>query len=618
MRMLCRLGLMIALIAVPCAPARAASTLTLSTPTADPVEERVVEITASGSLDAARQLFVFARPESAAVCGLTAADEYAKAGVIELTGQYSWQADGDAVAVGAYSRTRPFTPPAAGQYRLCAYVASTASGVPDAASTTTVAARRAVATAALAVGSETPVEEGPVDVTTSGMTENARKLVVFAESGASEANTCASTPSGEHQKSSAKAVIGSLSFGDGGEALGGGQYAQHEPFTPAAAGRYRLCAYVYRDPAAAPYATATHLIHVGYASATAGIAIPTADPVEEGPVDVTVSGTTQRSRNLHVLVEAGASEANTCATTSNAERQKANVTSITGADAIAPESFSQTHAYVPPTAGLHRVCAYVHRSGSDHVYAFSTRLIEVRRAQATLTLAASTDRPLKDQPFTVTATGTTERTRRLWVYVQSGIAPGASCSATAAAERDKKFSTPLTRTYSGDTVTAPRFEESRPFMPTSDGPRLVCAYVQREEAEPAYAVASLLVGSFSTPVAPAPPATAPTPAVSELRLDVARKLTRGRTRRSPGRTTLVVQAPSGTTLVVRTWHGSSPRRTINAAIPASGRHRVTIRWSCSRTGTHRYEVTGRAADGATKKVRGSWTVTRRHCRSLRR
>ena len=563
-------------------------------------------MTASGSLDASRSLFIFARPESAATCGATAADEYAKAGVVELTGYQGWQADGDPVAAGAYSRTRPFTPPAAQSYRLCAYIAATASGIPDAIATTTVTPRRAVATTELSVPVGAVVEEGPVSVSAIGTTENPRKLIVFAETGATETNTCATTAAGESQKTSAQAVIGTLRFGDGGKTLGPGEYSQQEPFTPSTAGRYRLCAYVYRDPVAPPYATATRLLDVSRAAATAAIGIAAEDPTEEAPVSITVSGTTERVRNLLVAVESGASEVDTCASTWNGEIQKKNATKI-ATDSIAPNQYSQTHPYEPTDSGLHRVCAYVHRSADDYVYASATRLIQVRRAVAEVSLTASTDRPVKGQPFTVTASGTTERTRRLWVFVESDNAPGATCSANAWAEREKSFSSSVTDRHFGDTVSAPRFDESRPFTPSSDGPRLVCAYVQKENSALPYAAASLLVGTFAPTVAPPPPN-------QSTALTVKRRLHPGRTRRAPGTTTLEIQGSPGATVVIRVWRGKGRKRSATVTLDANGRHTATFKWSCARPGTYRYEVAG----GTSRPVRGSWTVSRRRCRSLPR
>ena len=599
-----RVLVLLVMLGVFASPAQAASTLTLSIPTPDPVEERALEVTASGSLDGSRVLYAFVRPESAATCGATAADENAKAGTVELTGpSYSSQADGHSVAAGAYSRSLSYSPALAQTYRICAYIASSASGLPDATSTATVTPRRATATAGLSVAAQLAVEEGPVAITATGTTENVRKLLVFVESGATEVNTCATTPAGENQKSSAEAVIGSLRIYDNGETLGAGEFSQQEPFTPAKAGRYRLCAYVYRDPAAAPYATATRLLDVARASATAVIEIATEDPAEEAPVSVTVSGTTERVRNLLVAVESGASEVDTCASTWDGEIQKKNATKI-ATDSIAPTQYSQAHPYVPADPGLHRVCAYVHRPADDYVYASATRLVQVRRAMAHVSLTASTDRPVKGEPFTVTASGTTERGRQLWVFVESDIAPGAACSASALAEREKSFSSPLTSRHLGDTVSAPRFDESRPFTPASDGPRLVCAYLQKEKAAPPYAVASLLVGAH----VPTSPITQPAP------LTVKRRLRPGRTRRAPGRTTLSIEGAPGTSLTLLVWRGRGPKKSTALTIGSTGRKTATFRWSCSRPGTYRYEVVNRTS----KPVRGGWTVSRRRCRSLPR
>src|SRR5256885_806226 len=107
-----RLGLFAGILSALClatashVASASAATLGLTIPTPDPAEQSPLSVTASGSTEHARTLFVFVESGATATntCASTASDEFDK-GATEITGTWTSWADGDSIAAGSYSKT---------------------------------------------------------------------------------------------------------------------------------------------------------------------------------------------------------------------------------------------------------------------------------------------------------------------------------------------------------------------------------------------------------------------------------------------------------------------------------------------------------------------------------
>src|SRR4051794_37250374 len=86
-----------------------------------------------------------------------------------------------------------------------------------------------------------------------------------------------------------------------------------------------------------------------------------ADPTEEIPVTVTVSGSTETARTLYVFYKQGTGA---CANTAYNEDVTATELSGTSSgyvdgDAVATGSFSKNYSFTPANSGSYRICAYL-------------------------------------------------------------------------------------------------------------------------------------------------------------------------------------------------------------------------------------------------------------------
>lgn len=197
----------------------------------DPTEDKPVTVTISGQLDADRYLWVDAYPEATHRCGSANASEMTEgyAGEESLV-NYEW------VAAGSFQRTVSFTPPDAGPYRICAFVANGFWDTPTVKATRSFTVRAPRATSVIEV-SQDPVAEKPVTLTVSGQTEIDRYLWVVAY------------PEAEQECDFYRPTDG-ISGGWAGEnlmkfeSIDAGNYLRTVTFTPRDPGEYRVCSFV--------------------------------------------------------------------------------------------------------------------------------------------------------------------------------------------------------------------------------------------------------------------------------------------------------------------------------------------------------------------------------------
>jgi hypothetical protein len=208
----------------------------------DPTEDTPVTVTTSGTTEVSRSLFVFAE-QSGTSCAATAFEHDNRAGSVRLTYGYGY-----GYTTQDFSDQDSLTPTEASAYRICAYLAETASAQPNATKSETFTARRPAATVATTASGEFGIGK-TLTVTSAGTTEVSRSLFVFVQAGG---NDCASTAFEHDNRANALRLTYGYGYGYITRS-----FTDQDTFTPAAGGTYRLCAYVAESASSQPNAVST-------------------------------------------------------------------------------------------------------------------------------------------------------------------------------------------------------------------------------------------------------------------------------------------------------------------------------------------------------------------------
>ena len=210
-------------------------------------------------------------------------------------------------------------------------------------------------------------------------------------------------------------------------------------------------------------------------AASAGIAV-SADPTEEKPVTLTVSGVADASTRLYVFQHAGTAA---CPATASGLSYTYELSGTSDGyadgDAIAAGAYTRSYQFTPGAAGSYRVCAYLAASTGATPQAVNSQTVTARAPNASVGIATSSD-PTEEETVSYTVTGTTEVDRRLYVYVQA--ASGTACpSAPNGISYTYELSGTSDGYADGDVVAAGSFSRSYSFVPSDSGAWRVCAYV---------------------------------------------------------------------------------------------------------------------------------------------
>jgi hypothetical protein len=383
---------------------------------ADPTEEKPVTVTVTGVADTSARLYLYELSGTSA-CPTTASSLYYG---YELSGTDPFTADGDAIAASAYSRSYQFTPAAAGAYRVCAYLATSSSAVPQAFQGVTIVARMPEASLGIAQSAD-PTEEQAITYTVTGDTEVDRRVFVFALSGST---TCPSSPSGLYY---GYELSGTDGFSSDGDVVAAGPFTKSYGYTPSNSGAYRVCAYVAETGSSTPNASSTKLTIAREPHAQVAIAV-SAEPAEEQPVTLTASGTSEADRRLYVYALAGTSA---CPSSPSGLYYGFELSGTDGfssdGDVIAAGAFSRSYQYSPVAAGAYRLCAYVDEAASDTPNASVDGSFVARNPTVALTATITPDTYAAGDTLTATVTARAERDRRLYVL----LAPATKACPTA-------------------------------------------------------------------------------------------------------------------------------------------------------------------------------------------
>jgi hypothetical protein len=208
-----------------------AESIELST-SAAPTEDVPMTITASGEADGSHRLFVYVGEAFFSKCAAlpAGAEGTALAGV-----------SGEVLGVGEFTQHYSYTPGLAQTFptdRVCGYLDTEPSSVPDATVSDGFTFSRPSASVSFDVSSNPTIQNQSVSITASGTTEVARNLYVYVDPLGRE---CAYVEEAEHG--------GELLAN--GQALNPGSFVEHYAYTPTyaplAQNPYSLCGYVARS-----------------------------------------------------------------------------------------------------------------------------------------------------------------------------------------------------------------------------------------------------------------------------------------------------------------------------------------------------------------------------------
>jgi hypothetical protein len=217
---------------------------------------------------------------------------------------------------------------------------------------------------------------------------------------------------------------------------------------------------------AVPADAASRIVADGLSSVSITVS---ADPTQDEPVTITVSGEAEASRNLFVYVsQAGSCEADPA---SNAGGEWL---SGGGGDAVSEGRFKRPYEFVPESVATYTVCAYVDETEFAAPDAIAEESFTAARPAGSASIQVSPS-PTRDEPVTITVAGVTEVPRRLFVYVDDA---GHGCEPDPAAESGGEWLSGA----GGGALAAGAFKTSYRYMPATVGIYTVCAYVDESES----------------------------------------------------------------------------------------------------------------------------------------
>jgi len=303
-----------------------------------------------------------------------------------------------------------------------------------------------VSAVAIEVSAQATQDE-PVTITVLGESETTSALFVYVSTN----NGCATQPDGNG---------GTELSGAGGDPLGVGYFEESYKFTPASVATYTVCAYVDEAEADPPSAVAEETFVAARPTASALVRI-SANPTQDVPVTITVSGESEVARKLFVYV----STASTCG--ADPADEAATELSSAGGEAIAAGTFEQSYKFTPASVATYTVCAYVDEAAGATPDATGDNSFAAALPTASLSIRVSAD-ATQDVPATITVSGESEVARKLFVYVSTA----SGCPSEPAGDGGTELSS-----AAGEAVGAGTFETSYKFTPASVATYTVCAYV---------------------------------------------------------------------------------------------------------------------------------------------
>lgn len=324
------------------------------------------------------------------------------------------------------------------------------------------------ASASIAVSAD-PTEEKNVVFTISGQAEANRSLWVAVFPNAN--HDCSYTSA---WKMAYDAPMRTVVLN--GDALSTGPYERTANFVPPGTGGYLVCAIVSQDLYSTPVVRSNQTFEARQPTATSSIAV-SADPTEEKPVTVTLSGQTEVDRSLWVVAFPN-TYADYCESDDidDLVYRSRGGTILLNQDPIGAGSFRRTATFTPPSAGSYRICAFVSEDRYSVPNAKGAKIFSARAPKATSRIEVSAG-SVVGRPATATITGQTEVDRHLWVVAF----PYATSSCESSNARTLVNASEGTDLIVDDEVTAGSYRRTVALTPTRPGTQRICAYVAEDE-----------------------------------------------------------------------------------------------------------------------------------------
>ncbi|WP_027007740.1 hypothetical protein [Conexibacter woesei] len=425
--------------------ASAAGSIGVSMNSGDPTEGGAVSITVSGSADSGTDWWAVGTQ-----AGFCAATVDGNAGGYDFTYAH--------YVSGAFSDSTQFTPPNAGTWTICVYLANSTTAAPSAVGQTTFTVRRATATVNVAISADPTVDQWST-ITMSGTSEATRKLRAWITP-----SSCAATYAGNTDGQT-------LTYG--ATTVGPGAYRTSYNFQTGAANSYTVCAYVsdrVNDP---PNGSAALAFTVRGPHETMAIGIG-ADPHEDASLPVTISGAAELDRTLYAAqIAGGPCPAHYSVTAADSSLDYSG-------RSIKAGNYSESYTYTPPAAGHYRICAWLGKSTSSAELATSVEF-DARRSATALSIN------MDGSPYllgagrrTATITGFTEASD----YVSMESLAGTTCPPPEFGVDGFGVGGPFSRTIAVDPERSPNY--------------VVCAYLFHDRD--VYATARAPISELAVPV----------------------------------------------------------------------------------------------------------------------
>jgi hypothetical protein len=194
-----------------------------------------------------------------------------------------------------------------------------------------------------------PTQNKPLTITAQGTADGAHALYMYVDTSTSG---CSTNPSGESSRYTATSLSNY-----GGDPIAAGSYTKAYSYTPAYAATYTLCGYLDTASSDPPDVSATAAFTSRMPTASVVISHG-ADPTQNKPVSISVTGSTEVSRNLYVYMDTSTSG---CSTNPSGESSRYTATSLSnyGGDPIAAGSYTKAYSYTPAYAATYTLCGYV-------------------------------------------------------------------------------------------------------------------------------------------------------------------------------------------------------------------------------------------------------------------
>ncbi len=271
------LSFVIVLVCAAWNPAKADAAYTISPlgVSADPTEDELVTLTATGSSEAARTLYMIRSTNS--TCGARVTDE--EGWGLTPTG-------GGAVGPGSYSKTMTFTPAEARTVTICSYISESNSSTPLASRRDEVVVRLPNASVDPLGVSADPTEDELVTLTATGSSEAARTLYMIRSTN----STCGARVTDEE---------GWGLTPTGGGAVGPGSYSKTMTFTPAEARTVTICSYISESNSSTPLASRRDEVVVRLPNASLNLGDDHPEYLNGDRLTQTISGSSEHASDLY-------------------------------------------------------------------------------------------------------------------------------------------------------------------------------------------------------------------------------------------------------------------------------------------------------------------------------